>query len=169
MATTPKSMLPDCGLYLTSQPLPGNEQNVPAGTIVYFHNHSDSGLPQVITGDHNIHNRWHFHGPGLEFRGLSWANTLKKLTPEGFYTLRRELNFDGGSWPKGAIVQLGYTREADPILFIGRVRSRLDENDLFFSDKGLKIKRDQLNVLEPAPIFQEPDDGSSGHAPNATH
>ncbi|UQA57921.1 hypothetical protein [Polyangium aurulentum] len=166
---TPKPMLPECGLYLTTQPLPGNEQKVPSGTIVYFHNHSDSGLPQVLTPDHNIHNRWHFHGPAIEFRGLNWAGSLRKLTPEGFYTLRRELTFEGGSWPKGAIVQLGYTRDGEGILFIARVRSALDENDLFFSDRGLKIKRDQMNILEPAPVFVEPDDGSSGHGPSHTH
>ena len=168
MATT-KNLVPDCGLYLTTKPLPGHDEKVPAGSIVYFHNHSDSGLPSVLTPDHNIHNRWHFHGPPLEFRGLTWANTLQKLPEEGFFVLKKELTFEGGSWPRNALVQLGYTRQGDPILFMARVRSRLDENDLFFSDKGLKLKRDQLNVLEPAPVYQEPDDGSSGHAPNATH
>jgi hypothetical protein len=162
---TPKSLLPDCGLYVTTRPLPGHEEKIPAGTLVSFHNHSDSGLPTVTVPDHNVHNRWHFHGAPIAFRGLSWAETLHRLTPEGFYTLRKELTFDGGKWPKGALVQLGYTQQGNPILFIARVRARLDENDLYFSDRGVGIKREQLATLEPVTVFQEPSDGS-GHQPD---
>lgn len=160
--------LPDCGLYRTTKALPGHEDKISAGMLVYFHNHSEQGpLPSVLAPDHNIHNRWHFHGPEIVFRGLTWAESLEKMPLEGFYTLKRELTFEGGSWPKGALVQLGYTRTADPILFIARQRAQLAENDLFFSDKGVGIKRDQLSILERAEIFAEPDDGS--HAPNQTH
>jgi hypothetical protein len=163
---TPKNRLPDCGLYRATKALPGHEERIPAGTLVYFHNHSESGpLPSVLAPDHNVHNRWHFHGPPVEFRGLSWAESLERVSPEGFYTLRKELSFEGGRWPKGSLVQLGYTRSADPILFIARVRSRLEENDLFFSDKGVGIKRDQLALLEPATIYEEPGDGT-GHQPD---
>lgn len=167
---TPKNLLPDCGLYRTTKALPGNEERVPAGTLVYFHNHSDSGLPQVLAPDHNVHNRWHFHGPAIEFRGLSWADSLHKVPDEGFFTLKKELTFDGGKWPKGALVQLGYTKSGDAILFIARVRSRLDENDLFFSDKGVPVKADQLSILERAQIYQEPAEGqSSEHGPSNAH
>lgn len=168
---TPKNQTRDCGLYRTTKPLPGNEERVPAGMLVYFHNHSEGqpALPSVITPDHNIHNRWHFHGPAIEsIRSPSWVDSLEKVTPEGFYTLRRELTFDGGSWPKGSIVQLGYTKAADPILFIARVRNNPAENDLFFSDKGVGVKRDQLSILEPATVYEEPNDGT-GHAPSAAH
>src|SRR5207244_2989427 len=75
----------------------------------------------------------------------------------------------GGSWPKGALVQLGYTRNAEPILFIAQQRARMDENDLFFSDRGVKVSNDKMAMLEPLNIFVEPDDGSSGHAANDTH
>jgi hypothetical protein len=166
---SPKNLLPECGLYKTTKPLPGNEDKVPAGTIVYFHNHSDSGLPQVLTADHNVHNRWHFHGPPIEFRGLSWADSLQRLPEEGFFTLKKELTFDGGKWPKGALVQLGYTKEGQPIVFIGRVRSRLAENDLFFSDKGVALKGDQLALLERAQIYQEPSEGTPEHGPANQH
>jgi hypothetical protein len=123
---------------------------------VYFHNHSDSGLPVVIAPEHNVLNRWHFHGSGIPFRGLAWADSLVKLPAEGFYMLRKALSFDGGEWPKSALVQLGYTRTADPILFIGQVRAQLAENDLWFSDRGVGIKRDQLALLEPLQVFAEP-------------
>jgi hypothetical protein len=160
---TPKSLLPDCGLYRTTKPLPEHEKDVPAGTLVYFHNHSDSGLPVVVVPDHNIHNRWHFHGAGIPFRGLSWADSLTKLPAEGFYMLRKSLSFDGGEWPKGALVQLGYTKTGDPILFIGQVRAQLEENDLFFSDRGVSVTREQLTIIEPLQIFAEPTP-AGGHA-----
>jgi hypothetical protein len=153
---TPKNLLPECGLYRTTKPLPDHESAVTAGLLVYFHNHSDSGLPVVIPPEHNVLNRWHFHGPGIPFRGLSWADSLVKLPAEGFYMLRKALSFDGGEWPKSALVQLGYTRSADPILFIGQVRSQLAENDLWFSDRGVGVTRDQLALLEPLQIYAEP-------------
>jgi hypothetical protein len=167
---TPKNILPDCGLYLTTKALPGQEERVPAGQLVYFHNHSDSGLPQVLTPDHNVMNRWHFHGPGIEFRGLTWAQTLTALPEEGFYTLTREITFDGeGKWLKNAIVQLGYTTTGEAILFIAQERASLQENDLFFSDKGLKITPDQLRTLiVRAPIYRETPDATA-HTTGQTH
>ncbi len=155
MAKT-KGLLPDCGLFRTTKPLPEHEKEVPAGILVYFHNHSDSGLPVVVVPDHNVHNRWHFHGPGIPFRGLSWADSLARLPAEGFYMLRQPLPFEGGEWPKAALVQLGYTGAGDPILFIAQARAQLVENDLFFSDNGVGIKREQLAMLEPLHVFAEP-------------
>jgi hypothetical protein len=155
MATS-KNLLPECGLYRTTKALPEHEGEIPAGTLVYFHNHSDSGLPVVIAPEHNVHNRWHFHGAGRPFRGMSWAESLVKLPGEGFYSLRKALSFEGGEWPKGALVQLGYNKSADPILFIGQVRAQLDENDLWFSDRGVSITREQLALLEALQVFAEP-------------
>ncbi len=148
-------MLPPCGMYRTTKPLPEHETDVPAGTLVYFHNHSDSGLPVVIVPEHNVMNRWHFHGAGIPFRGLTWADSLQKVLPEGFYMLRKGLEFEGGSWPKGTLVQLGYNREAEPILFIGQVRATMEENDVFFSDRGVGVSRDQLASLEAVVVHQE--------------
>ncbi len=172
MATTTKNQARECGLYRATKSLPGHEDAVPAGTLVYFHNHSSNNgpLPSVIPPDHNIHNRWHFHAETAieNVRSPSWIDSLEKLPDQAFYTLRRELPFDGGSWPKGTLVQLGYTKAAEPILFIARVRPSLAENDLYFSDKGVGIKRDQLSILEPAVIYTEPGDGSE-HATAPTH
>ena len=162
-----KSILPNCGLFRTPRPLPEHEGEVPASVLVYFHNHSDSGLPVVIIPDHNIMNRWHFHGAGIPFRGLSWADTLIKLPSEGFYMLRKALDFDGGSWPKATLVQLGYTKTGDPILFIAQQRGTMEENDLFFSERGVGIKADQLSMLETLNVFVEPT-APGGHSPG-TH
>jgi hypothetical protein len=151
-----KNVLPACGLYRTTKPLPDHEDEVGESTLVYFHNHSDAGLPVVVAPDHNILNRWHFHGAGIPFRSLAWADSLVRLPSEGFYTLRKSLEFDGGSWPRSTLVQLGYTRTADPILFIAQLRSALDENDLFFSDRGVGIAREQLALLDALNVYVEP-------------
>ncbi|HEX7603849.1 MAG TPA: hypothetical protein VF316_19660 [Polyangiaceae bacterium] len=168
---TPTNRLPDCGLFRTTKALPGNEEKVPANCLVYFHNHSDSNLPQVLPPDHNILNRWHFHGPGIVIRGTTWLESLDKVPEEGFYTLKRELSLEPeGKWLKNAIVQLGYTKAAEPILFIGQQRAALAENDLFFSDKGLKITLEQARtILERAPIFEEPADGTAHTSDHASH
>jgi hypothetical protein len=158
-----KNILPNCGLFRTTKALPEHEADIPANTLIYFHNHSDSGLPVVVVPDHNIMNRWHFHGAGIPFRGLSWADTLVKLPSEGFYSLRRQLDFDGGSWPKATLVQLGYNKSGDPILFIAQQRATLQENDLFFSDRGVGIAREQLSMLEALSIFAEPTE-AGGHS-----
>src|SRR5207302_10023064 len=106
--------------------------------------------------EHNVPHRWHIHGAGVPLRGVSWADSLVKLPVEGFCMLRKALPFDGGEWPKGTLVQLGYTRNADPILFIAQARAQLDENDLFFSGSGVGISREQLAILEPLHVFVEP-------------
>jgi hypothetical protein len=154
-----KFSLPDCGIFRTTQALPGHEEEVPAGALVYFHNHSDSGLPQVILPDHCLHNRWHFRGPGVVFRSLAWVASLHPLPAQGFYFLKEDLVFDGGSWPRHTLVQLGYSRRAEPILFIAQERASLQENDLFFSDKGVRIDPEVLDILVPLVLYREaPDD-----------
>jgi hypothetical protein len=151
-----KNLLPNCGLYCTARALPEHEAEVPAGTLVYFHNHSDSGLPVVVLPDHNIQNEWHFHGAGTPFRGLSWADTLVKLPEQGFYTLRKQFDFEGGAWPKGAFVQLGYKHDGEALLFIAQRRAQRPANDLWFAENGVPLSRDRLSLLEPASIYVEP-------------
>jgi hypothetical protein len=155
-------MLPPCGIYRTTKPLPEHETEIPAGVLIYFHNHSDAGLPVAIAPDHNIMNRWHFHGSGIPFRSVAWADSLVRLPQEGFYTLRKGLEFDGGNWPKGTLVQLGYTRNGDPILFIAQLRGVMEENDLFFSDRGVGIAREQLALLEQVNVYVEPQEHGTG-------
>ncbi len=152
----PKSILPSCGLYRTTKPLPEHADTFPAGLLVYFHNHSDSGLPVVLAPDHNVMNSWHFHGAGTPFRGLSWADSLIKMPEQGYYVVTKQLDFDGGSWPKGTLVQLGYTRTADPILFIAQQRTARTENNLWFSERGVPLARERMSILEPLNIYVEP-------------
>ena len=52
---------------------------------------------------------------------------------------------------------------------MARVRSSLAENDLWFSDKGLKITRDQLSILDRANVFIEEADPTAHTSDHAAH
>ena len=88
--------------------------------------------------------------------GLSWADSLVKLPAEGFYMLRKALAFEGGEWPKAALVQLGYTRAGEPILFIGQVRAQLVENDLWFFGSRSRRRARSARAARTAPDLREP-------------
>jgi len=164
MAADLKSRLPPCGLFRTTQALPAHEQRVPAGVLVYFHNHSDAGLPQVVLPDHCVRHRWHFHGPGIAFRALSWAGTLIRLPDQGLYVLRSDLAFRGGKWPRRTLVQLGYTRAGAPVAFLAHQRSTSVDGDIYFPERGLSLQADQLALLH-GPLHVLSDPGSDCGSP----
>ena len=60
------------------------------------------------------------------------------------------------AWPKGTLVQLGYTKTGDPILFIGQIRASRTDNTLWFSDRGVALARERLSLLESVGVFTEP-------------
>ena len=111
----------------------------------------------------NENNQWRFSMPGTKIpaASLNWFETLQKIPHEGFYRLTEEFTFgDEGKWLKNAIVQLGYTKAGEPILFIAQRRTPLVSNDLWFSDKGVKIELEQAeSMLEPLAWYQEPEKG----------
>ena len=156
MATS-KTQARECGLYRATKPLPGHEDKVPAGTLIYFHNHSTTNgpLPSVIPPDHNVHNRWHFHQESAidNVRSPSWVDSLEKLPDQNFYTLRRELDLRGRLLAQGRDRAARLHQDAPtPSSSSPASAPSSTENDLYFSDKGVGIKRDQLNILEPAAI-----------------
>ena len=156
MADALTRRLPRCGLYRTTKPLPGDEERVPAGRLVYFHNHSSSGLPRVIVPEHILCNRWHFHGEGVEFRALSWAESLQRLPAQGYYVLSATFQFVGGAWPKGTLVQLGYTRRAEPMLFLAQRKAKSSDNHLVFSDRGVRMPDEGLAGLQgPLTVYTD--------------
>ena len=98
MSRPTKSMLPSCGLYRTTKPLAGHEEQFPANLLVYFHNHSDSGLPQVLAPRSQRAQPLALPRPGHRISAVfGRADSLVKVPLEGFYVLRRELAFEGGS------------------------------------------------------------------------
>ncbi len=149
------------GIYKTTKYLPGHEAQVPPNMLVLIRTDGEFAPASVLLPSSNTNNQWMFSMPGVKVPATSfgWADTLRKLPHEGFYRLKKEMTFDGGGkWLVGGIVQLGYTREADPILFIATRRNPLTSNTLWFSDKGVKVDLDDIDdLIEPLAWAQEPD------------
>src|SRR5262245_58967124 len=106
--------LPDPGLYRTTQPMPGHEEEFPAGVLVYLGQSQNGAGKFVVRPADNRRNRWFWRDPTTPLRSASWASTLKALPSEGFYTLPETLEFEGGGrWLKNAIIQLGYNSSGE--------------------------------------------------------
>jgi len=151
------------GIYRTTKYLPGHEAQVGPDSLILIRTDGEFAPASVLLPVSNTHNQWRFQMPGVKIpaTSLNWGETLVKLKHEGFYRLKDEFQFgDKGKWIKNAIVQLGYTRKAEPILFIAQRRTPLTSNELWFSDKGVKIEEEQYNLddmIEPLAWYQEPE------------
>lgn len=146
--------LPDPGLYRTTQPYPGHEDTFPAGVLVYIGQPSNGGLKFVVRPGSNRKNRWFWGEPTTPLRSPSWAKTLKRLPAEGYYTLPKNLEFEGGGkWLENAIVQLGFNEQGQGILFVAELREAAADNALYFSDRGMLVDDDLLDRLRWAPIL----------------
>jgi hypothetical protein len=146
--------IPDPGLYRTTQPLPGHEQEIPAGVLVYLGQPQNGGVKFVVRPGQNRNNRWFWGEPTTPLRSPTWAKTLKALPSEGFYTLPDSIDLDGGGrWLKNAIVQLGYNGEGRGIIFVAEWNEGGEENVLRFGDTGLMIDDRLLSRLVWAPIL----------------
>lgn len=124
---------------------------MPSGRLVFFHNHSQEGWPLVLMPAHNESNRWTFHERGYLVRDAAWTQSLEKLKPEGFYRLSEHFHLSEEQVvSKHALAQLGYNREAQPILFF----PKLDEeaNALIFPERGTGISPKIYALLEPVDI-----------------
>lgn len=149
------------GIYKTTKYMPRHEAQVPPNHLVLIRTDAQFAPASVLMPIQNINNQWRFEMPGLKIPDVSlgWTESLVKLPHEGFYRLKREYTFgDEGKWLVNAIVQLGYTKAAEPILFIAQRRATLEQNDLWFSEKGVKIELDELDdMIEPLAWYQERD------------
>lgn len=146
--------LPDPGLYRTTQPYPGHEEEIPDAALVYVGAAREGALPFVVRPRSNRKNRWYWGEPTLPLRALNWAQTLVPLPPEGFYTLPDDLTIEGGGrWVKHAIVQLGYNSAGRGILFVAEQHDDDERNALVFGDRGRLIEDALLKRLSWAPIL----------------
>ncbi|MEM7609801.1 MAG: hypothetical protein AAF411_31025 [Myxococcota bacterium] len=142
----------ESGLYRTTRAHPIQGDAIGEGVLVYVGTRADG--PFVVHPHYNEKNRWFWRDPVVPLTDNAWAKSLKRLPPEGFYTLPETLNFDGGGrWLEGAIVQLGYDRSGHGILFIAERRDAQEENALWFSDRGHRIEDELLERLKWAPIL----------------
>jgi len=149
------------GIYKTTKALSGHEPQVQPGMLILIRTDGEFAPASVLLPVQNTNNQWRFQMPGIKVPNpdFGWADTLQKLPHEGFYSLTREYSFpNGGRWLENAIVQLGYTRAGDPILFIAQRRSPLVSNDLWFSDKGVRLTLEEAqSLIKPLAWYQEPE------------
>lgn len=137
--------LPPCGIYKTTQALPGKEEWVRAGLLVYFHNHSQQGPPLLLLPSANSNNRWSFHDKGYLVRETDYTQTLEGLMAEGFYILNEAIYLSHDEMiPERTLVQLGYNRAADPIIFL----AEFSESSVNFPENGLKCTPDIFELLD---------------------
>ena len=145
---------PEPGLYRTTRPYPGREEEIPAGVLVFLGIPENGGMPFVVRPGANRNNTWFWGEPTVPVRASSWVESLTKLPPEGFYTLPQDISFDGGGrWLENAVVQLGYNGEGKGIIFVGERRDDEERNILVFSDRGRVVEDSLLRRLRWAPIL----------------
>lgn len=140
-----KSELPECGLYRTTKPLPGKEQWVRKGILVFFHNHSQQGPPLILLPAANEGNRWQFHDQGYLVRQEEYLETLVPLKAEGFYILNEPIHLSSDEFiPERTLLQLGYNRGGEPIIFLGQFTN----NSITFPESGLKCTLEIFELLD---------------------
>ena len=113
---------PPCGIYRTTLPIKGStgEESVPAGVLVFFHNHGDPG-PGVYMPREWKNNRASFHDRGVTIPDDGYPESLEPLLPEGFYRVAEPFHCCDNRcqyFDTDLLVQLGYNGDAEPILFI---------------------------------------------------
>lgn len=150
------SELPPCGIYRTTEALPGKEEWVRENLLVYFHNHSQQGPPLLLLPSANANNRWSFHDKGYLVREEDYIETLEQLPFEGFYVLREAIYISHDEMiPEDTLVQLGYNRAAEPIIFL----AEFDESAINFPNSGLKCTAEIFELLDEVgfrvPLFRD--------------
>ncbi len=133
--------LPDCGLYRTTAAI----GPVPAGRLVYFHNHGEPG-PGIYTPHGWQQNRAQWHASGIPLPSPDAAQHLAPLPAEGLYRVVSEFT----CCPKRCVtfaperlVQLGYDAAANALLFF----PELGPTGLRLPEQGTLVDRDRLGHL----------------------
>ncbi|HEY3358485.1 MAG TPA: hypothetical protein VGQ83_34880 [Polyangia bacterium] len=142
------SHLPDCGLYRTRAAL---GEQIPAGRLVYFHNHGDPG-PGVYLPEAWALNRARFGERGVTIQP-EWAASLEPLPAEGFYRVLEPFHCCAKRcrlFEAELLVQLGYDGEARPILFV----PEWTERGLAIPERGSLIDIDGLAKIAPLKLAQ---------------
>jgi len=136
-----------CGLYRTTRPIP---DAVPAGALVYYHNHGDPG-PGIYLPRDWLNNRAIFHERGTTVPDEDYARTLTPLPPEGFYRVVQGFHCCEQSctyFEQDQLVQLGYNGDAEPILFV----PKQIEGALAVPTSGTKIDVERLSKIKPLKV-----------------
>lgn len=134
--------LPPCGIYRTREPLEGH---VPAGRLVFFHNHGDPGPGVYLPSGWSL-NRARWSDTGHTIPSAEWAATLEPLADEGLYRVAETFTCCAKAcrtYEPDLLVQLGYNAEAEPLLFL----PEWTDAGLAIPEMGVPIDADRLRCL----------------------
>lgn len=136
-------ILPPCGVYRTTRDL----GDVPAGRLVYFHNHGEPG-PGVYLPERWEHNRARFaeRGHTLPEPYAASARALEPLPAEGFYRVVRPFHCcakECALFEADTLVQLGYDGAGEAILFV----PELSPAGMALPTRGSRIAADRFGAL----------------------
>ena len=141
------SGLPPCGLYRTTAAI----GEIPAGRLVYFHNHGDPG-PGVYFPERWTANRAHFSPRGTTLPIVFEPKALHPLPAEGFYRVMSAFHCCEKQcmrFEPDAFVQLGYNGAGGALLFtpeLGNGAVQIPERGTPVSDAAFK----HLSLLKVA-------------------
>lgn len=151
MAESNQQNKPPCGLCFTSQEIQVGDTQIEKNQLLYFHNHSDQGVPVLIFPTQNTGNKWAFDHPVSLQDVPTVMKSLVRLKPEGLYRLTEHVHLnDKETINKNALVQLGYTARGEPILFYPEEVAW--GNALSFPMKGQRISGAIYKLLEPLDV-----------------
>lgn len=158
---SPLNDLPPCGVYRTLAPI---GDDVPAGRLVYFHNHGNPG-PGVYLPERWELNRAIFHQRGhtLPQPVEEWVRKLEPVTPEGFYRVASPFHCCDKrcrEYETGLFVQLGYDGAANALLFVPEINA----TGIAVPQMGLRVDRAALKKLEPLKLARSRSEAAKGPA-----
>ena len=145
------SNLPPCGIYRTSAPI---GDGVPAGRLVYFHNHGNPG-PGIYLPERWNQNRAQFSERGYTLPAPVEINAalLEPLPNEGFYRVTKQFyccEKRCRSFEPDELVQLGYTGNAEPIIFSPEIKT----SGFHLPETGSAVTRKELANLAPLKVVE---------------
>ncbi len=135
--------LPPCGIYRTLDAIGG----IPAGRLVYFHNHGDPGAGMYLP-ESWIGNRARFAKQGHLLPKPEDAEKLVPLPPEGFYRVEKSFHCCSKKcrlYEPDTLVQLGYSGDGTPILF----DPSWEGASIQLPDRGTRIDFESLLAIAP--------------------
>jgi hypothetical protein len=149
--------LPPCGLYRTLAAL----GSIPAGRLVYFHNHGDPG-PGLYLPAGWKHNRVEIQERGTTLSDPDLLRHLEPLPPEGLYRVldsfhcceRKCRLFDPEQ-----LVELGYNAEGQAIIFV----PELVDGMLAIPSSGTAIDHGHLERLKQLKVSTAQRSGAQVH------
>lgn len=140
--------LPPCGLYSTTIEIAG----IPAGRLVYFHNHGDPG-PGLYLPQSWEHNRAQFPKQGTVLPDPAEARTLREVRAQGLYRVLEQFTCcdkQCRTFEPDMLVQLGYDGTARAILFTPTWTS----SGLSLPKNGQHIDETRLDRIAPLRVAQ---------------